>query len=37
MTEKAKKDAKEKTLNIQEATICEATAQMLGKGGKRWR
>jgi carbon-monoxide dehydrogenase catalytic subunit len=31
MTEKAKKDAKAKTLNIQEATICEATAQMLRK------
>jgi anaerobic carbon-monoxide dehydrogenase catalytic subunit len=31
MTEKAKKDPKAKTLNIQEATICEATAQMLRK------
>jgi len=31
MTEKAKKDATAKTLNIQEATICEATAQMLRK------
>ncbi|MFO7598203.1 MAG: carbon monoxide dehydrogenase, partial [Candidatus Desulfacyla sp.] len=31
MTEMAKKDAKAKTLNIQEATICEATAQMLRK------
>jgi anaerobic carbon-monoxide dehydrogenase catalytic subunit len=31
MNEKMKKEEKAKTLNIQEVTICEATAQMLRK------